>query len=186
MHCHRMNPLDPPSGSGNAMGGESFMIKTRKPADRSSTSMLIEPPEELFGESQSNTTNYRPWRYLKCVRPLCSVQTPCNSSCRQAIGENLDGYGTRMDGAWYFRRAYDTAKAMKEAQDAFCQRLEDGFLDDRQIFPESLETELLVHVLRGNVKVAVTFSVKPFLMLRHPTIRSTHMLMRQLTLMRCT
>jgi uncharacterized cupin superfamily protein len=59
-----------------------------------------------------------------------------------------------MDSIWAFRSAYNEARKVKEAQDAYCQKVEAGLweiLDGD--FPESLQWEMLVDVLRGRVKV---------------------------------
>ncbi|KAJ7863940.1 hypothetical protein B0H14DRAFT_2736905 [Mycena olivaceomarginata] len=91
-------------GSANNIGGQAFLIKLRSTAERSTSSLLLEPPETLF------LNNSRPaWRHMKYV------------SC-----ENPDRlYGqTRMDAAW-------------------------------GAFPESLQWEALVDVLRGRVKLSV-------------------------------
>lgn len=77
---------------------------------------------------------------------------------RQACGENLRRYGTRMDSAWFLRAAYYEANKIKMAQDTFCQKAEAGLwesLDDD--FPENLQWEMLVDVLRGKVKVNNVF-----------------------------
>lgn len=70
-----------------------------------------------------------------------------------------------MDAAWAFREAYDEARKVKEAQDAFCLKVERGEWeavakrdvmfdgDTGRGFPESLKWEMLVDVLRGRVKV---------------------------------
>ena len=62
-----------------------------------------------------------------------------------------------MDAQWNFRHAYNEAKKLKEAQDAFCEKVEaeqwHSLVDD---FPESLQWEALVDVLRGRVKVSET------------------------------
>lgn len=69
---------------------------------------------------------------------------------------------TRMDTGWNFRQAYDEARKIKEAQDAYCSKAEAGAWDEIGLgsetgavveFPESLQWEALVDVLRGKVKV---------------------------------
>lgn len=90
---------------------------------------------------------------------------------RQLIGRVYDG--TRMDTFWAFRKAsvqdfnrlssrlltfqlsYDTARQLKEKQDAFCHKAHKGEWDslESQSFPEDLQWEALVDVLRGRVKV---------------------------------
>ena len=84
-------------------------------------------------------------------------------------GENPRGVysETRMDGMWNFRQAYDTARQIKNAQDAFCSHVQDVQVERRSWwswlfpealsikgdFPEDLQWESLVDVLRGRVKV---------------------------------
>ena len=60
-----------------------------------------------------------------------------------------------MDAQWNFRHAYNEAKKVKDEQDAFCDKVEaeewESLCDK---FPESLQWESLVDVLRGRVKVS--------------------------------
>jgi hypothetical protein len=70
-----------------------------------------------------------------------------------------------MDGIWSLRSAYNEARKVKQQQDAFCAKAEAGLWDDiaGQSFPESLQWEALVDVLRGRVKVnspSCRFSVR--------------------------
>ena len=60
-----------------------------------------------------------------------------------------------MDTAWYFRSAYDEARKIRNAQDEYCRKAEAGEWDylKGQEFPDSLQWEVLVDVLRGRVKV---------------------------------
>ncbi|KAJ6522178.1 hypothetical protein DFH09DRAFT_1191798 [Mycena vulgaris] len=121
-------------GSGNNIGGQAFLIKLRPTAERSTSSMILEPPHTLL----LNGTDARPrWRHMKC--------------------ENPDrNYGqTRMDAAWAFRQAYRAARKIRDAQDAFCARAEAGAWDGKSAFPEDLKWEALVDVLRGRVKLSV-------------------------------
>ncbi|KAG6903480.1 hypothetical protein C0995_005503 [Termitomyces sp. Mi166 len=126
-------------GSGNAIGGQAFMIKLRKTSEGSPSSMIIEPPHSLMGKS--NDDHGVRWRHLK-----------------QACGENLRRYGTRMDSVWALRSAYDEARKVKLAQDAFCAKAQAGLWDSiGNEFPESLQWEALVDVLRGRVKLSNEF-----------------------------
>jgi hypothetical protein len=59
-----------------------------------------------------------------------------------------------MDAAWNFRQAYTEARKIRDAQDAFCARAEAGLWDGAEAFPENLQWEALVDVLRGRVKVS--------------------------------
>lgn len=64
-----------------------------------------------------------------------------------------------MDSAWEFRKAYDQARKLKEAQDQICERAEAGVWGeiDSDGLPEDLQWEALVDVLRGKVKVCLLF-----------------------------
>ncbi|EKM59751.1 uncharacterized protein PHACADRAFT_181721 [Phanerochaete carnosa HHB-10118-sp] len=125
-------------GSGNAIGGQAFMMKLRKTKERSPTSMVVEPPHTLNGSAPDPDLPLR-WRHMK-----------------QACGENLRRYGNRMDAIWSFRSAYNEARKVKQQQDDFCTKAEAGLWEDiaGQSFPENLQWEMLVDVLRGRVKIA--------------------------------
>ncbi|KAF7312947.1 Composite domain of metallo-dependent hydrolase [Mycena kentingensis (nom. inval.)] len=128
-------------GSANSIGGQAFLMKLRPTAERSSSSMLLEPPHTLFLNSSADA---RPrYRHMK-----------------HACGENpMRTYDqTRMDNAWGFRQAYDTARQLKDKQDVFCAKAKAGSLSAAESaagFPEDLQWEALVDVLRGRVKVSV-------------------------------
>lgn len=124
-------------GSANAIGGQAFVIKLRPTAERSPSSMLLEPPYTLNGTHVDPTLPPR-WRQMK-----------------HACGENPSRvYGnTRMDTFWAFRQAYDTARQIKEQQDAYCTRALAGEWEDLGEFPDNLQWEALVDVLRGRVKI---------------------------------
>lgn len=69
-----------------------------------------------------------------------------------------------MDGQWNFRHAYDEARKIRDAQDTFCRNVESGAWDALETdsesaaeFPEDLQWESLVDVLRGRVKVSLHF-----------------------------
>jgi hypothetical protein len=64
-----------------------------------------------------------------------------------------------MDAAWGFRQAYNEARKIRDAQDTFCAAAHAGTWDGRSAFPESLQWEALVDVLRGRVKVGVFFPI---------------------------
>ncbi|KAI0797049.1 hypothetical protein C8Q75DRAFT_710125 [Abortiporus biennis] len=125
-------------GSGNAIGGQAFMVKLRPTAKKTPTSMLLEPPVSLW-DSGVGFDGHLPWRHLK-----------------QACGENVNAYGTRMDTMWWYRSAYDGARKIKEAQDDYCMKAEAGLWNQLQgqPYPENLQWEALVDVLRGRVKIS--------------------------------
>ncbi|KAI0320932.1 carbohydrate esterase family 9 protein [Amylostereum chailletii] len=124
-------------GSANAIGGQAFTIKLRKTAERSPTSMLVDPPYNLNG-THLDDDHPPTWRHMK-----------------HACGENPSRVysATRMDTFWAFRQAYDTARQIKEKQDVYCSRALSGQWADLGDYPEDLQWEALVDVLRGRVKV---------------------------------
>ncbi|KAI0690099.1 hypothetical protein BC835DRAFT_1281669 [Cytidiella melzeri] len=121
-------------GSADAIGGQAFVVKLRPTAERSPTSLLLEPPF-ILNRSYDGQVPLR-WRHMK-------------HACASVYS------GTRMDTAWAFRQAYDTARKIKDSQDEYCDKAIAG--DWRAIagkeFPENLQWEALVDVLRGRVKV---------------------------------
>ena len=66
-----------------------------------------------------------------------------------------------MDSAWEFRHAYDEGRKLKESQDQFCAKAKAGLWDDLGEFPEDLQWESLVDVLRGKVKACNSIFVCP-------------------------
>ncbi|KAF7348547.1 Carbohydrate esterase family 9 protein [Mycena venus] len=124
-------------GSADAIGGQAFVIKLRPTAERSSSAMLLEPPFSLNGTYVDPFQRPR-WRQMK-----------------HACGENPSRVysGTRMDTQWAFRKAYDTARILKEKQDAYCAKALVGQWTGLGDFPDDLQWEALVDVLRGRVKV---------------------------------
>ncbi|KAJ7731100.1 carbohydrate esterase family 9 protein [Mycena maculata] len=124
-------------GSADAIGGQAFVIKLRPTAERSSSAMLLEPPYSLNGVHVDPFQRPR-WRQMK-----------------HACGENPSRVysGTRMDTQWAFRQAYNTARIVKEKQDAYCAKALAGQWTGLGDFPEDLQWEALVDVLRGRVKV---------------------------------
>ncbi|KAF8889894.1 hypothetical protein BD779DRAFT_1610936 [Infundibulicybe gibba] len=136
-------------GSANNIGGQSFLVKLRPTSEKSSSSMLLEPPSSLH-LNNSDTPPHIHWRHMK-----------------HACGENPDRrYSqTRMDAAWNFRSAYANAARVRDAQDEFCARIHSHsswwrrwFHKKVQVdekFPEDYQWEALVDVLRGRVKLSI-------------------------------
>ncbi|OJT07645.1 hypothetical protein TRAPUB_1485 [Trametes pubescens] len=124
-------------GSANAIGGQGAVIKLRPPTDRSPTGMLLESPYE------TNTTVYDPTTHFR-FRQM-----------KHACGENPGRVysGTRMDTIWAFRQGYEKARQIRDAQDAYCVKARNGQWAGLGEFPEDLQWEALVDVLRGRVKV---------------------------------
>ncbi|TDL21725.1 carbohydrate esterase family 9 protein [Rickenella mellea] len=126
-------------GSANGIGGQAFTIKLRDTAERSPTSKLLEPPFTINGTHIDLSLPPR-WRQMK-----------------HACGENPSRvYGsTRMDTVWAFRQGYNKARLIKESQDAYCEKALNNEWTGLGEFPEDLQWEALVDVLRGRVKVQV-------------------------------
>ncbi|KAJ7056558.1 hypothetical protein C8F01DRAFT_1233681 [Mycena amicta] len=124
-------------GSADAMGGQGFVIKLRPTKERSSTSLLLEPPYGLNGSEVDYSIPPR-WRHMK-----------------HACGENPARVysGTRMDTVWSVRKAYDEARKIKSAQDKYCEKALTGKWIALGEFPSDLATEALVDILRGKTKV---------------------------------
>ncbi|KAI5114720.1 hypothetical protein M0805_001359, partial [Coniferiporia weirii] len=121
-------------------GGQGFVIKLRDTAERTPTSKLLEPPFTLNSSSTIDWSLPPRWRQMK-----------------HACGENPRGvYGnTRMDNIWAFREVYDKARQIKEKQDSYCEKALASEWTGLGSFPDDLQWEALVDVLRGRVKVQV-------------------------------
>ncbi|KAF8597515.1 hypothetical protein BDV93DRAFT_479402 [Ceratobasidium sp. AG-I] len=128
-------------GSADNIGGQAFVVKIRKTAHGGPSSMVLEPPATLnINGTRAEEDGIR-WRHMK-----------------HACGENPSRVykQTRMDSIWEFRKAYNSAREILRKQDAFCARVESGSVDwSHESYPESLEFEALVDVLRGRVKVNI-------------------------------
>ncbi|KAJ1026294.1 hypothetical protein NDA16_002381 [Ustilago loliicola] len=153
-------------GSANSMGGQAFPIKYRQPSSHLPQDRLIEPPTSLakLGQGQGadqhfshdydiETGLYRndsssSWRYMKMA---------CGENARRVYKI------TRFDEAWDFRRTFSAARDLKNKQDAFCDSAKSfsalhGASDAPSTlaeaeFPDDLELEALVALLRGKVKL---------------------------------
>ncbi|CAE6350761.1 unnamed protein product [Rhizoctonia solani] len=122
-------------GSADNIGGQAFVVKIRKTSHGGPSSMVLEPPATLHINGTRGEADGVRWRHMK-----------------HACGENPSRVykQTRMDSIWEFRKAYNSAREVKQNQDAFCA------LDwSKESFPEDLQFEALVDVLRGRVKVNI-------------------------------
>ncbi|KAF9052269.1 hypothetical protein BDZ89DRAFT_1056627 [Hymenopellis radicata] len=120
-------------GSANGIGGQGFVIKLRPTAEKSPSSMLLEPPFSLNGTDVDPSLPPR-WRQMK-------------HACGRVYS------GTRMDTIWAFRKAYEKARQIKQSQDDYCVQALAGNWNGLGSFPDDLQWEALVDVLRGRVKV---------------------------------
>ncbi|EGN99656.1 hypothetical protein SERLA73DRAFT_159873 [Serpula lacrymans var. lacrymans S7.3] len=120
-------------GSADAIGGQAFTIKLRSTQERSSSSLLVEPPFGLNGSDVDLEVPPR-WRHMK-------------HACARSYS------GTRMDTVWSYREAYNRARQVKNSQDEYCSKALAGDWTGLGSFPENFQWEALVDVLRGKVKV---------------------------------
>ncbi|KAK0218162.1 hypothetical protein IW262DRAFT_1449299 [Armillaria fumosa] len=120
-------------GSANGIGGQGFVIKLRPTAERSPSSLLLEPPFSINGTEVDPSLPPR-WRQMK-------------HACGRVYS------GTRMDTIWALRNGYEKARQIKEKQDDYCAKALTGNWQGLGAFPEELQWEALVDVLRGRVKV---------------------------------
>ncbi|KAL5534649.1 hypothetical protein ACEPAG_1112 [Sanghuangporus baumii] len=127
-------------GSSNDIGGQGFTIKLRPTKERTPTSMLLEPPFTLNNTDKVDWNLPPRWRQMKHA---------CGENPRIAYGNS------RMDNNWELRAIYDRARRIKEKQDSYCARALEDKWDGLGAFPEDLQLEALVDVLRGHVKVHV-------------------------------
>ncbi|GAA5934442.1 hypothetical protein JCM3775_000359 [Rhodotorula graminis] len=136
-------------GSANNVGGQAFVIKLRPTAERTIDSLVLEMPWNVklpSGERKKRGDPPR-WRHMK---------NACGENIRRVYGQ------TRLDLAWNWRSNLDKARTLKRQQDKFCRRalaatrLGRALVDDKgdiESFPDDLQLEALVDVLRGKVKV---------------------------------
>ncbi|THH01236.1 hypothetical protein EW145_g6949 [Phellinidium pouzarii] len=127
-------------GSANGIGGQGFVIKLRDTAERTPTSKLLEPPFTLNRSDAMDWSLPPRWRQMK-----------------HACGENPRRMykNTRMDNMWAFREVYDKARKIKEEQDVYCEKALRDDWAGLGAFPDDLQWEALVDVLRGRVKVQI-------------------------------
>lgn len=140
-------------GSLNNIGGQAYPIKLRPMRGEAASARILDAPRTfvLPGDAEDG----RDARYA----PESGMHRPDSSSAfrhmKMACGENARQYGlVRMDEAYLFRSQFTRARTLRERQDAFCADLErDPLRTDRPVFPNELELEALVDLLRGKVKL---------------------------------
>ncbi|KAF9926009.1 hypothetical protein FBU30_004302 [Linnemannia zychae] len=125
-------------GSGNVMGGEAFAFKLRLPDTLSTEDMQIE-----YGNKDK-------WRYMKMA---------CGENPKRYYGHLGRMPSTRLGESWLFREKLAKATELKRAQDDWCSAA--GALPHwgrhrlSTPFPEDLQYESLVALLRGDVRLNV-------------------------------
>ncbi|KAJ3886963.1 carbohydrate esterase family 9 protein [Lentinula edodes] len=154
-------------GSANAIGGQAFVIKLRPTEERSPSSMLLEPPFTFNGSGIEEVQPPR-WRQLKYVPFLYSIALPnmitrkdkhvvcliCSIFGATSLSLTFVPTGENpMDTIWAYRQGYEEARKLKVKQDAYCEKAATKQWDGLGDFPEDLQWEALVDVLRGKVKI---------------------------------
>ena len=144
-------------GSLNNIGGHAVPIKLGSLAGRAPSSRVIDSPRALTMPGEANVDD-RDDMYKAASgmhRPDASTSF---RHMKMACGENALKYNlVRMDEAWNFRASFEKAQQLREKQDDFCTALDLGLLDhappEALRFPNDLELDILVDVLRGRTKV---------------------------------
>ncbi|KAF9190539.1 hypothetical protein BGZ51_008477 [Haplosporangium sp. Z 767] len=126
-------------GSGNIMGGEAYTVKLRKVDTLSNEDMLVEA-----GVKDK-------WRYMKMA---------CGENPKRYYGGYLNRMpSTRLGEGWLLRDQFTKATELKNAQDDWCDVAErlPRFGRHRLAthFPEDLQYESLVGILRDDVKLNI-------------------------------
>ncbi|KAG0265074.1 hypothetical protein BG011_005477 [Mortierella polycephala] len=126
-------------GSGNIMGGEAYTVKLRKVDTLSNEDMLVEA-----GVKDK-------WRYMKMA---------CGENPKRYYGGYLNRMpSTRLGEGWLLRDQFTKATELKDAQDDWCDAAErlPRFGRHRLAtpFPEDLQYESLVGILRDDVKLNI-------------------------------
>lgn len=125
------------TGAQNIMSGEGYVFKMKR--GDSPYEVLVNTAQECGG---------KPQRYLK-----------------MALGENIKktwqgkpgGPYTRPGISYFFRHAMEQARNLKRRQDRWCQSLSSRDESQRpsEPYPESLEWQTLVDLIRGDIRLNV-------------------------------
>ncbi|KAF9906005.1 hypothetical protein BX616_000828 [Lobosporangium transversale] len=126
-------------GSGNIMGGEAYAVKLRKVDTLSTDDMLVEAGVD------------NKWRYMKMA---------CGENPKRFYGGYLGRMpSTRLGEGWLLRNQFAKATELKRAQDDWCDAAEAlprfGRHRLQTPFPEDLQYESLVGILRDDVKLNI-------------------------------
>ncbi|CAG8803355.1 9629_t:CDS:10 [Gigaspora margarita] len=127
-------------GSLNLMGGEGFVIKMR-PVETVSV-------DDMGINANIDTRKERAWRWLKMA---------CGENPKNLYGSRKQIPTTRLGEAWLFRKYFAKAQALKQKQDDWCNAAAKSSNREQlsSYFPEDLELESLVALLRGDVKLNI-------------------------------
>jgi hypothetical protein len=125
-------------GSGNNMGGEAYMIK-HAVGTKDGRSEI--GPKDLLADPELN------WRYMKMA---------CGENAKNVYGRVGEDHGpfSRMGESWYFRHAFEEARALVTAQDEWCSAASSiGAENMKTYLPLDLKWESLGAALRGQVHI---------------------------------
>ncbi|KAI8866137.1 hypothetical protein GQ42DRAFT_111363, partial [Ramicandelaber brevisporus] len=125
-------------GSANIIGGEGAVIKMRQVKEHQVDQMLIG-----YGVDEQLEPV---WRYMKMA---------CGENPKRRYGDKGVTPSTRMGSAFLLRKQFKKATALKRKQDNWCAMAahEQNALSGP--FPEDIELESMVALLRGQVKLNV-------------------------------
>lgn len=126
-------------GSGNVMGGEAYTVKMRKVDTLSTDDMLVQAGVD------------DKWRYMKMA---------CGENPKRYYGGYLNRMpSTRLGEGWLLRDQFAKATELRRAQDDWCHAAEElpkwGRHRLDKPFPEDLQYESLVGILRDEVKLNI-------------------------------
>lgn len=137
------------------------MIKLRETRERTPESLVLEMPYNVLGKGQEWREGEPPrWRHMKmaCGENIRRVYKQVRLSSLWCSSEALiRGAQTRMDLAYNFRSSLEIARKIKRSQDEFCEAALFAHSKGEVLaakFPDDLEWEALVDVLRGKVRFA--------------------------------
>ncbi|CAG8574681.1 23878_t:CDS:10 [Dentiscutata erythropus] len=127
-------------GSSNLMGGEGYVIKMR-PVDTLSV-------DDMGINANIDTKKERSWRWLKMA---------CGENPKMLYKSLKQIPTTRLGEAWLFRKMFAEAQALKQKQDDWCSAAAKSSNGEQlnSYFPEDLQFESLVALLRGDAKLNV-------------------------------
>jgi imidazolonepropionase-like amidohydrolase len=126
------------TGAQNIISGEGYVFKMKR--NDSPYSMLV---------NTSHDTNGKPQRYLKAA---------LGENVKKTFQHRLGGPVTREGVSYHLRHALEAAKHLKQQQDVWCDSTKTKNSHNRLVhdpYPESLELQTLVDLLRGDIRLNV-------------------------------
>ncbi|RCH90814.1 hypothetical protein CU098_006867, partial [Rhizopus stolonifer] len=126
-------------GSGNLIGGEAFAFKLLPKATVSN--------EDMLAQANINPEEETKWRWMKHA---------CGENPKRVYGNRGQMPSTRLGEAYLFRKEYQRAQQLKQAQDDWCEAASHSpSARFESPFPEDLELESLIALLRHEVLLNV-------------------------------